>query len=106
MRQKALLAAVTLMAVLVVGAPMVFASPNLVTNGSFETGDFSGWNQSGLEEVVTGPFYVYSGAQDGSWYTVWGNVGSDGSISQTIQRYAWRPLQLQLLVCLSWGRPK
>ena len=37
-----------------------------------------------LEEVVTGPFYVYAGAQDGSFYSVWGNVGSDGTISQTI----------------------
>lgn len=83
MQKKALLAVVALVVVLIVGAP-AFASPNLVNNGSFETGDFTGWNQTGLEEVVTGPFYVYSGAQDGNWYSVWGNIGGDGSISQTI----------------------
>jgi hypothetical protein len=60
---------------------------NLVNNGSFETGDFSGWTTGGNFEftsVVSGPFYVYNGAQDGSFYSVWGPVGSDGSISQTI----------------------
>jgi hypothetical protein len=84
MRQKALLAVVALAVVVFVGAPVAFASPNLVTNGSFETGDFTGWNQTGLEEVTSGPFYVYSGAQDGTFYSVWGNIGGDGSISQTI----------------------
>ncbi len=82
MRQKALLIVAALLAVLLVGAPTAFAT-NLLTNGSFETGDFTGWNQSGLEEVVTGPFYVYSGAQDGNFYSVWGNIGGDGSISQS-----------------------
>ncbi len=83
MQKKALLAVVALVCLVLVGAP-AFASPNLVTNGSFETGDFTGWNQVGLEEVVSGPFYVYAGAQDGNWYSVWGNIGSDGTISQTI----------------------
>lgn len=81
MRSKTLLVAVALIFVLGIGAPAAFA--NLVTNGSFETSDFSGWTVSGLEEVVTGSFYVYSGAEDGAWYSVWGNVGGDGSISQT-----------------------
>ena len=86
MRQKALLAVSALVVVLLVGAPAAFASPNLVNNGSFETSDFTGWNVSSgsLEEVVSGPFYVYSGAQDGNYYSVWGNIGGDGSISQTI----------------------
>ncbi len=86
MRQKALLAVSALVVVLLVGAPTAFASPNLVNNGSFETSDFTGWNVSAgsLEEVVSGPFYVYSGAQDGNLYSVWGSIGSDGSISQTI----------------------
>jgi hypothetical protein len=87
MRQKALLVVAALVAVLLVGAPTAFAT-NLLTNGSFETGDFSGWNQSGLEEVVNGSFYVYSGAQDGRWYTVWGNVGSDGTLSQSFSDIA------------------
>jgi Protein of unknown function (DUF642)/PEP-CTERM motif len=83
MRSKSLLALVALAIALLVSAPATFAQ-NLVQNGSFETGDFTGWNVNGLEEVVSGPFSIYSGAQDGNFYSVWGNVGSDGSISQTI----------------------
>jgi len=83
MRVKTLLVIVA--ATMLLCAPMAFGQ-NLVTNGSFETGDFTGWNVTPgtLEEVVTGPFYVYTGAEDGNYYSVWGNVGSDGSISQTI----------------------
>ena len=84
MRQKALLAVSALVVVLLVGAPTAFAF-DLVTNGSFETSDFTGWNVSAgsLELVVTGPFSAYSGAQDGSFYSVWGNIGGDGQISQS-----------------------
>ena len=81
MRLKTLLVIAALVVFMSV-APMTFAQ-NLVVNGSFETGDFTGWNQTGLEEVVTGAFAYYSGAQDGTYYSVWGNIGSDGSISQS-----------------------
>ena len=77
------MAVVALVAVLLVGAPTAFAGSNLLTNGSFETGDFTGWSESGLAEVVNYPFYVYSGAEDGNWYTVLGAVGSDGTLSQS-----------------------
>ncbi len=86
MRQRTLLTMVALLSVLLVGAPMAFAGVNLLTNGSFETGDFTGWNTGGNfedTEVVSGPFYVYTAAQDGNFYGVLGPVGSDGNISQT-----------------------
>ncbi len=86
MQKKALLAVVALVFVLVVGAP-AFAAPNLVNNGSFETGDYTGWTTGGnfeFTQVVTGPFYVYAGAQDGNWYSTQGPVGSDGTLSQTL----------------------
>ena len=86
MRQRTLLTMVALLSVLMVGAPMAFAGVNLLTNGSFETGDFTGWNTGGNfedTEVVSGPFYVYTAAQDGNFYGVLGPVGSDGNISQT-----------------------
>src|ERR1039458_7086168 len=83
MRQKALLVVIALVAVLLIGAPTAFAT-NLVTNGSFETGDFTGWTvNAGLLDVETGRFYVYSGAQDGAFYSIMGDVGSDGTLSQT-----------------------
>jgi hypothetical protein len=59
----------------------------IVANGSFETGDFTGWTTGGNfsdTEVVTGGFYVYTGAEDGSDYAVLGPVGSDGTLSQTL----------------------
>lgn len=60
---------------------------NLLVNGDFETGDFSGWtlggNLDGNTNVVSGPFGQYSGAQSGAFYTVLGPVGSDATLSQT-----------------------
>jgi hypothetical protein len=85
MRQKALLVVAALVAVLLVGAPTAFAT-NLVSNGSFETGDFTGWTEGGsfsFTQVVSGPFYVYNGAEDGAWYVTGGPTGSDGTLSQT-----------------------
>lgn len=87
MRQKALVAVSALALVLLVGAPTAFASPNLLNNGSFQSGDFTGWTEGGNfedTEVVSGPFYVYAGGQDmDGFYTVMGPVGSDGTLSQT-----------------------
>jgi len=86
MRQKALLAMVALGVVLLVGVPMAVASPNLVNNGSFETGDFTDWTPGGNfvnTSVTFGGFYGYSGAEDGTWYAILGPAGSDGTLSQT-----------------------
>ena len=62
------------------------SAQNLLSNGSFETGDFSGWTTGGNFEfttVISGPYYAYSGAQDGNFYAVMGPVGGDGTLSQT-----------------------
>jgi hypothetical protein len=89
MRLKTLLVIVAL-AVCVASAPATFAQ-NLLTNGSFETSDFTGWTTGGNfedTEVVSGAFYDYTGAQDGNYYAVLGPVGSDGTLSQTLTDHA------------------
>ena len=82
MRMKLLLRVVALTAV-IVSAP-AFAQ-NLVTNGSFETGYWTGWTTGGNfqdTEVVSGYFSYYS-PEDGTYYAVLGPVGSPGTLSQT-----------------------
>src|ERR1019366_6408898 len=67
---------------------------NLLTNGSFETGDFTGWTQGGNTgdtSVVSGPYYRYSGAQAGAFYAVLGPVGSPGSLRQRISTIPGQP---------------
>ena len=56
---------------------------NLIINGSFETGDFTGWTQSGDTDYtgVTGCSSYCP--EDGSSQAYFGPVGSLGYISQT-----------------------
>jgi hypothetical protein len=57
------------------------AEANLINNGGFENGDFSGWTQSGN----TGATGVESGtSHSGSYSAAFGPVGSDGFITQNI----------------------
>jgi hypothetical protein len=88
MRLKLLFSVVAL-TVLMISAP-AFAQ-NLVTNGSFETGYWTGWTTGGNfqdTEIVNTPFYWYDGAEDGSYYAVLGPVGSPGTLSQTFSDQA------------------
>jgi hypothetical protein len=90
MRLKTLLVVAALALCICVSAPATFAQ-NLLTNGSFETGDFTGWTTGGNFEdtiVTSGSFYEYTGAQDGTFYAALGPVGSDGTLSQTFSDHA------------------
>jgi len=87
MRLKLLLGVVALTVVLV--SPSAFAQ-NLVTNGSFETGYWTGWTTGGNfadTEVVSSPFYGYE-SEDGSYFALLGPVGSPGALSQTFSDQA------------------
>src|SRR5580704_14001113 len=75
-------------ALLALGTSVLAHAGNLVTNGSFETGDFTGWTVTGdttfvgVCDVSTCP----SGfaPQDGNFAAYFGPVGDTATISQTI----------------------
>lgn len=73
----------TLPAVLVLSMVAAFAVPahaNLVVNGGFETGDFTGWIQSGNLGFTFVDGNPHSG-NDAAWL---GPIGSDGFLSQIL----------------------
>jgi hypothetical protein len=55
---------------------------NIVNNGSFETGDFTGWTQTG--NTGFGGVSCPGGAPSGSCFAFFGPVGSDGGITQNL----------------------
>ena len=69
------------------------ASSQVVQNGGFETGSFSGWTQSGntaYASVTTASSYVHSG----EYGAALGPSGSPGYLSQTLPTVAGQPYLL------------
>jgi len=68
---------------------------DLIVNGGFETGDFTGWTVvAGATEVQpSGGLGGYS-AHSGNYYAALGSVGSDGTLSQTFTDTAGETLTL------------
>jgi hypothetical protein len=66
--------------VLVAGVSAAPASANLITNPGFETGDFTGWTQSGN----LGFTFVNGLPHSGSFAAWLGPIGSNGFLSQTL----------------------
>ncbi len=63
------------------------AATDRLANGGFETGDFTGWTETGNTDysgVVSG------GAQEGDFYAVEGAVGSNDVLSQSFRDVAGR----------------
>ena len=68
----------------------VNAPANLVTNGSFETDNFTGWTLGGNYTSTTyGPeIFITPDAESGQYAAALGSMNSDGTLSQTLQTTA------------------
>jgi hypothetical protein len=81
---------------------------NLVTNGGFETGDFTGWTQFGNTDFSGAICEVFSGGSptEGFCQAFFGPVGSTGGIEQALDVGATgRPYTLDFDLYNSGGAP-
>jgi hypothetical protein len=66
-----------------VPAAAVTGGPNLIANGSFETGDFRGWARSGDQSFTfVSNEFASGGPTDGQFHAVLGSVDGLGAIGQ------------------------
>ncbi|MFN5857244.1 MAG: DUF642 domain-containing protein [Pseudanabaenaceae cyanobacterium] len=94
--QKLSVVASTAIVVLGVSTGSAQAS-NLVTNGDFNTGNFSGWTKSGnlsLLDVISNT----NNLPGGSYHARFGSTGSPGIISQTLNTIAGRSYTLSFFL--------
>jgi hypothetical protein len=73
-----------MLAGLAIGAAPAQANPNLVTNGGFETGSFSGWTGVGNQTFNGVQCPGAGGVPEGNCDAFFGPIGSDGGIFQDI----------------------
>lgn len=88
-----------------VAAAVVLATPasasQLVTNGGFESGDFTGWTLTG-NTAFTG---VDSTSHSGSDAAFFGQVGATGSLSQTLSTVAGQVYTISFWLQDNGGTP-
>jgi len=86
---------------------LAFASPgyalNLVSNGSFETGDFTGWTQFG-NTSFSGVVCLVN-APDGQCEALFGPAGTTGGIQQTLSTVVGESYVISFAVQPDGGTP-
>ncbi len=103
-------AACAAVALLLAGAGSAHAD-NIVVNGGFETGNFSGWTQNGSFTIVTGgPKHTGNyvggyGPHSGDYFAGLGTVGSLGTLSQTLNTVAGQTYTLSYFMASDGGTP-
>ena len=83
--------------ILMSGIASLATAADLVTNGGFETGDFTGWTQggnTGFTSVATASFGDGLTPNSGTYFAALGPVGSDGTLSQTLATTAGQEYQV------------
>ena len=88
-------------------APCDSVPGNLIVNCGFETGDFTGWTQSGNTGFtsVTGSFGRIA-PNSGNFPACMGPVGSDGLLSQTFGTQAGATYQISFYEANLGGSPR
>jgi hypothetical protein len=92
------------MAIALAGAVASPASADLIVNGGFETGDFTGWTVAAGATFVTGCGFD-TGCHSGNYFAALGSVGADGTLSQTFLDTAGQTLVLTYWLASDGGTP-
>jgi len=97
----------TKMAVAVIGLALGTIAPaqaaNIVTNGSFETGSFSGWTPTG-DQTFNG-VQCPGGQPDGNCSAFFGPVGTTGGITQTLTTVVGAAYDIEFSFASDGGTP-
>ena len=93
--------------VVTMGLAVGTAQANSVTNGSFETGDFTGWTLAGNTGFtgVECPGVGFAGPGDGACDAFLGPVGSNGTLSQTFATTPGRLYRIDFDFAPDGGNP-
>ena len=77
---------------------------NLVANCGFETGDFTSWTLANTNNTLVASAFD-EGPNSGSFFAALGNVGSDGSVSQTLATTAGQTYTFNFFLASDGGTP-